>query len=163
MSVVAVTGEMTAEMTAGTTGATAAERGEGDENMATTAKDLVMAARADLDLVSPQDASAEAASGGALFVDVRQTEEWQHGHIEGAVRAPRGLLEFVADPASPRHDEALDPARRVIMVCHSGVRAALAGQSLQTLGYTDVALLEGGMEAWLAAGLPIVGHEFAGI
>lgn len=153
----------TAEMTAGTTGATAAERGEGEMDMATTAKDLVLAARADLDLVSPEDASAEAASGRSLLVDVRQTEEWQHGHIEGAIRAPRGLLEFLADPASPRHDEALDPARRVIMVCHSGTRAALAGNTLQTLGYTDVALLEGGMEAWLAAGLPIVEHEFAGI
>ena len=153
----------TAETTAATTAATAAERGEGDENMATTAKDLVMAARADLDLVSPEDASSEAASGRSVFVDVRQTEEWQHGHIEGAIRAPRGLLEFLADPASPRHDEALDPARRVIMVCHSGTRAALAGNTLQTLGYTDVALLEGGMEAWLAAGLPIVEHEFAGI
>jgi rhodanese-related sulfurtransferase len=154
---------VTAAQTAGTTGATVAEFGEGDENMATTAKDLVMAARADLDLVSPQDASAEAASGRSLFVDVRQNEEWQHGHIEGAVRAPRGLLEFLADPASPRHDEALDPARRVIVVGHSGTRAALAGHTLQTLGYADVALLEGGLEAWQAAGLPLVEHEFAGI
>ena len=131
--------------------------------MATTAKELVLVARTDLDLVSPQDASAEAASGRSVFVDVRQNEEWQHGHIEGAIKAPRGLLEFLADPASPRHDQALDPTRRVIMVCHTGTRAALAGHTLQTLGYTEVALLEGGMEAWLAAGLPIVGHEFAGI
>jgi rhodanese-related sulfurtransferase len=145
--------------------ATAAERGEreGRNTMATTAAELVMAARADLDLVSPGDASAEAASGRSLFVDVRQNEEWQHGHIEGAVRAPRGLLEFLADPASPRHDEALDPGRRVIVVCHSGTRAALAGHTLQSLGYRDVALLEGGMAAWQEAGLPVVEQEFAGI
>ncbi len=131
--------------------------------MATTAAELVMAARADLDLVSPTDASAEAASGRSLFVDVRQNEEWQHGHIEGAVRAPRGLLEFLADPASPRHLDMLDPARRVIVVCQSGTRAALAGHTLQTFGFTDVALLEGGMKAWQEAGLPTVDDEFAGI
>jgi rhodanese-related sulfurtransferase len=131
--------------------------------MATTAKDLVLAARAELDLLSPQEASDEVSAGRSVFVDIRQTEEWQHGHIEGAIRAPRGLLEFLADPASARHDPALDPSRRAIVVCHTGTRAALAGHTLKTLGYGDVALLEGGMEAWLAAGLPIVEHEFAGI
>jgi rhodanese-related sulfurtransferase len=131
--------------------------------MSTTAKQMVMAALADLELVSPQTASAEAEEGLAIFVDVRQSEEWQHGHIDGAVRAPRGLLEFLADPESPRHKDELDPTRRVIMVCHTGTRAALAGHTLQQLGYADVALLEGGMEAWQAAGLPIVDHEFAGI
>jgi rhodanese-related sulfurtransferase len=131
--------------------------------MATSVVELVMAARENLELVSPEAAAEEAASGRSLLVDVRQTEEWHHGHIDGAVRASRGLLEFVADPASPRHNEALDPARRVIVVCHSGTRAALAAQTLKTLGYRDVALLEGGMEAWQAAGLSIVEHEFAGI
>lgn len=122
-----------------------------------------MAARADLDLVTPETASKEARSGQAVLVDVRQTEEWQHGHIEGAVRAPRGLLEFLADPASPRHSDALDATRRMIMVCHTGTRAALAGRTLKELGYADVALLEGGITAWQAAGLPLVEHEFAGI
>lgn len=131
--------------------------------MATTAQDLVLAARADLDLVTPEVAVGEVASGRAVFVDVRQTEEWQHGHIDGSVHAPRGLLEFLADPASPRHLDALDPTRRVIVVCHSGTRAALAGRTLQVLGYRDVALLEGGLVAWQAADLPIVGNEFAAI
>jgi rhodanese-related sulfurtransferase len=131
--------------------------------MATTARDMVIAAREHLDLLSVQDCAEELASGTSLAVDVRQTEEWQHGHIDGAVRAPRGLLEFLADPASPRHDAALDPARRVIVVCHSGTRAALAGRTLQDLGFADVALMEGGMAAWQEAGLPIVEHEFADI
>jgi rhodanese-related sulfurtransferase len=51
----------------------------------------------------------------------------------------------------------------VIVVCHSGTRAALAGHTLQSLGYRDVALLEGGMAAWQEAGLPVVEQEFAGI
>ena len=129
----------------------------------TTALEMIGAAAARVGTVTPTEAAASLHADDAVALDVREPEEWQHGHIEGAIRAPRGLLEFLADPASPRHDEALDPARRVIMVCHSGTRAALAGNTLQTLGYTDVALLEGGMEAWLAAGLPIVEHEFAGI
>ena len=54
-------------------------------------------------------------------------------------------------------------SRRVIVVCHSGTRAALAGRTLQELGFTDVALMEGGMAAWQDAGLPIVEHEFADI
>lgn len=110
--------------------------------MATTAAEPVKAARANLDLVSPEEASEEAAPDGSLVIDVRQTEELQHGHIDGAVRGPRGLLEFVADPAGPRYDDALDPASRLLVVCHSGTRAALAGQTMQTLGYRDVALLE---------------------
>jgi rhodanese-related sulfurtransferase len=131
--------------------------------MATTAADLVAAARAHLESVAPERALAEARSGAALLVDVRQKEEWEHRHIEGAVRVPRGVLEFLADPSSPRHLEGLDPARRVIVVCQSGTRAALAGRTLQTLGYSDVALLEGGMAAWHAAGLPVVENEYARI
>ena len=63
--------------------------------------------------VAPKDAADELATGTSVFVDVREAEEWQHGHIDGSVPAPRGLLEFFADPTSPRHKEALDPDRRV--------------------------------------------------
>ena len=57
-------------------------------------------------------------------MDVREPEEWQHGHIDGSVPAPRGLLEFFADPTSPRHKEALDPRKRTIVLCASGARLA---------------------------------------
>ena len=50
--------------------------------------------------------------------------------ITGAVQVPRGILEAKADPASPRHDPALDPGRQVIVFCRSGARAALAGVTL---------------------------------
>ena len=60
-----------------------------------------------------------------MFLDVREPVEWEQ-HIEGAVQVPRGLLEFVADPASPRHKPELDTGRRVIVYCRSGTRAALA-------------------------------------
>lgn len=129
--------------------------------MAKTAMELVMEARADLDVISPQQVSEEFSSGEAVLVDVRQTAEWEHVHIDGAVRAPRGALEFVADPSSPRHSEELDPSRRMITICASGGRASLAGHTLQLLGFADVAVLDGGMKAWIEAGLPVVEHEFS--
>ncbi len=88
--------------------------------MTTTAMDLVKDAASQLEQVSPATANDERTAGRAVFVDVREAEEWQHGHIEGSVPAPRGLLEFFADPTSPRHKKELDPSRRVIMVCASG-------------------------------------------
>ena len=127
-----------------------------------TAGELIGEARAHVKIVSPKDASVEA-SGGAVLLDVREAEEWQHGHIDGAVAAPRGLLEFVADPTSPRHKDALDPSGRVIVVCASGARAALAAATLQDMGYDNVAVLDGGLKGWTDAGLPINEHEYAGI
>ena len=88
-------------------------------------------------------------------MDVREPEEWQHGHIDGSVPAPRGLLEFFADPTSPRHKEALDPRKRTIVLCASGARASLAALTLKTMGYEDVAILDGGLKAWTEAGLPL--------
>ncbi len=126
--------------------------------MAKTAVDLVIEARIGLENISPQDAQAELAAGKAVLLDIREPAEWSE-HIEGAVQVPRGLLEFAADPASPRHKAELDPARRVIVYCRSGVRAALAAATLKTLGYLDVANLDGGIAAWKEAGLPIGDHH----
>ena len=85
--------------------------------------------------------------------------QWEH-HIAGAVQAPRGLLEFAADPTSPRHKPELDPARRVIVYCRMGADSPVpAGLTLKTLGYQDVANLDGGITAWKEAGLPIVAEH----
>ena len=131
--------------------------------MVKTAAEMIMEARAQLEIVSPKRAAEESASGAAVLLDVREAEEWQHGHIEGAVAAPRGLVEFFADPTSPRHKEALDPTGRVIVVCASGARATLAACTLKDMGYENVALLDGGLKAWTAAGLPTNEHEYSGI
>jgi len=131
--------------------------------MTTSATELVTRAMSELEQVAPKAAADERAAGEAVFVDVREAEEWQHGHIEGSVPVPRGLLEFFADPASPRHKKELDPKRRAIMVCHSGARAALAGITLRQMGYTDVAVLAGGLTGWTKAGLPMCEHDYSGI
>ena len=126
--------------------------------MSKTVAEMVGEARARVETVSPKDASIEGVSEGVVFLDVREPVEWEH-HIEGAVQVPRGLLEFAADPASPKHKPELDPAGRVIVYCRSGVRAALACATLLDMGYANVANLEGGFGAWQEAGLPSNEHH----
>jgi rhodanese-related sulfurtransferase len=123
-----------------------------------TVAEMVAEARAQIEDVSPKVAVGELAAGTAVFLDVREPVEWEH-HVTGAVQAPRGLLEFVADPTSPKHNAALDPSRRVIVYCHSGARASLAAATLKTMGYENVANLAGGFTAWQDAGLPTAAHH----
>ncbi len=102
------------------------------------------------------DQLAAACAAVALLVDVREPDERQaNGSIPGAVPAPRGMLEFWADPTSPYHREEFQPDRRVILHCASGGRSALAAATLQDLGYQRVAHLDGGFKAWKDAGQPV--------
>ena len=126
--------------------------------MPKTVAELVAEAMARVENVAPKDASAEVAAGKAIFLDVREPIEWEH-HIAGAIQVPRGVLEFMADATSPRHMPELDPARRVIVYCRSGHRAALAAATLKDMGFESVANLEGGITAWQEAGLPTSEHH----
>ena len=119
---------------------------------------MVGEANAQVEHVSAKDAADEVASGQAVLLDVREPVEWEQ-HIAGSVQVPRGLLEFVADPASPKHKAELDPTGRVIVYCRSGTRGALAALTLKTLGYAHVANLDGGFNAWKDAGLPAEEHH----
>ena len=120
--------------------------------------ELIGEARAQIESVSPEAVSKELAAGGPVVIDIREPVEWEQ-HIQGALQVPRGLLEFVADPASPRYNPELEPTRRVIVNCASGARAALATLTLENMGYENVANLDGGLKAWVAAGLPVVEHH----
>ena len=119
-----------------------------------TASQLVAEAKATVENLNPDQVQAEVAAG-AVLVDVRDAGERAGGVIPGAVHAARGMLEFYADPASPLHKPELDPNRRVILHCASGGRSALSATTLRQLGYTDVAHLDGGIKAWIAAGKPV--------
>ena len=120
-----------------------------------TASQLVAEAKQQIENVAPESVAEEAASG-ALLVDLREPEErQQNGCIAGSVSAPRGMLEFWADPSSPYHREEFRPDARIVLYCASGGRSALAGATLAQLGYTDIAHLDGGFEAWKGAGLPV--------
>lgn len=124
--------------------------------MSTTVVELVTRAKGQVENLTPDQVAREVVQGAAL-IDLREPAELQNdGMIEGAVHAPRGMLEFYADPASPYHRNELEPTRRTIVYCASGGRSALAAVTLADLGYTDVAHLDGGLKAWKSAGRPTV-------
>jgi rhodanese-related sulfurtransferase len=115
-------------------------------------KQLVAEAEAEVETVSIADAKASVAEG-ALLVDLRDVRELKReGKIPGAVHAPRGMIEFWVDPDSPYARENLVSADRLILYCNLGWRSALAAKSLQDMGLTNVAHLEGGYDAWRNAG-----------
>jgi rhodanese-related sulfurtransferase len=85
---------------------------------------------------------------GAYVLDVREPGEWAAGHIEGATLIPLGDLP--SRLAEVPHDA------KVVVVCRSGLRAAQGRDILLAAGYPAVTSLAGGMNAWVAAGQPVV-------
>jgi rhodanese-related sulfurtransferase len=123
-----------------------------EAGMPSSVKEMLAAANASVPRISPKDAAALIAGGNVLVVDVRDGTELQAtGKVQGAVHAPRGMLEFRADPESPYHDKAFDRTKTVIVYCASGGRSALAGKTLQDMGYKDVRNL-GGFKDWAESG-----------
>ncbi|HZP27794.1 MAG TPA: rhodanese-like domain-containing protein [Acidimicrobiia bacterium] len=121
----------------------------------TTIDELLAAARARLQRVTPEEALA-ACARGALLVDIRPVEQRRaDGRIPGALVVDRNVLEWRLDPASPhRIAEAVDHDVHVIVMCSEGYQSSLAAATLQDLGLHRATDLAGGMQAWLAAGLP---------
>jgi rhodanese-related sulfurtransferase len=121
-----------------------------------SAKTLVDEAMALVTTRSLDEARALHARGEVLFVDLRDVRELEReGVIPGAVHAPRGMLEFWVDPESPYHREVFAPGRPLLLFCAAGWRSALAARSLMEMGVEAVAHLEGGFDAWKAAGAPV--------
>jgi rhodanese-related sulfurtransferase len=114
---------------------------------------MVAEAKGRVENLDPPQVATEVEGGDVVLVDIREDDERQRdGAIPGAVRAPRGMLEFWADPTSPYHREEFDPARRTILYCASGGRSALAADTLRGMGYGNVAHLDGGIKAWKEGG-----------
>jgi len=113
---------------------------------------MMEAANASVPRITPAQARDMIGSGEAVVLDVRDAKEVeQSGKVAGAVHIPRGLLEFKADPESPAHDKNLDLSKPVILYCASGGRSALAGKTLQDLGYEKVYNL-GAFKDWAESG-----------
>ncbi len=123
--------------------------------MSKTVSQLVAEAKANIENLTPEQVADEVGAG-VLLVDLREPAELTaNGTIPEAVHAPRGMLEFYADPTSAYYRPNFSPEKRVILHCASGGRSALAAKSLQEMGYANVAHLDGGINAWKAAGLPV--------
>jgi molybdopterin/thiamine biosynthesis adenylyltransferase/rhodanese-related sulfurtransferase len=110
-------------------------------------RDLLRDARASVPEVTPAQAAA-AADRGAILIDVRETSEWEQGHIGGAHHVSRSYLEQDIEGVAPDHDAP------VILYCAGGIRSLFAAQTLQAMGYADVASMSGGFQAWKSEGRP---------
>jgi rhodanese-related sulfurtransferase len=120
-----------------------------------TAMEMVKEAKQDIENLSQAKAQAELVNGHAILIDIREADELKsNGKIAGSVHAPRGMLEFYADSTLPYYNPAFDKNKRIILYCASSGRSALAVQTLRTMGYKNVAHIDGGFKAWKAAGLP---------
>lgn len=101
--------------------------------------------------------AAELAGDGALLVDTRPVEQRRRdGEIPGAVVVDRNVLEWRLDPTSPhRIAEVTGAEQTIILVCNEGYASSLAAATLQRLGLGNATDLDGGFQAWRAAGLPV--------
>lgn len=96
------------------------------------------------------DETLHAVNGGsARLIDVREDNEWEAGHARGAEHLGRGIIERDIERVVPDRDSEL------ILYCGGGYRAALAADSLQKMGYTNVASVAGGWRAWQEAEAPV--------
>jgi rhodanese-related sulfurtransferase len=121
-----------------------------------TINELLAEARARIDRLTPE-AAMDAMRRGALLVDTRSADlRERDGVIPGSVHVPLSVLFWRLDPASGHHDPALsDLERQIVLVCHHGYSSSLAAATLRDLGFARPGDVDGGFEAWAAAGLPV--------
>jgi rhodanese-related sulfurtransferase len=110
---------------------------------------IVADAKQNIREINPSEAEAERKVGDAVVIDVRSTQDWKAGHIEGARHLDRGEIELEIEEQIPDLDQ------RIICYCGGGSRSALVAESLQKMGYRNVRSLAGGFREWSASGLPV--------
>lgn len=102
----------------------------------------------EIDIEEYKRMRAQGASG--QLVDVREDNEWEAAHAEGAIHMSRGTIERDIESSFP------DKSARLVLYCGGGFRSALTADSLQKMGYTEVISLDGGWRAIESSGLPLV-------
>ncbi|WP_298680066.1 rhodanese-like domain-containing protein [uncultured Lentibacter sp.] len=122
----------------------------------TPVKELVQRAKDEIETLSRDEVWRLAEAGEALVVDIRDPRELEReGCFPGALHAPRGMLEFWFDPASPYHKETFATEKKIILFCAGAWRSALATKTLQDMGATNVAEMDGGFKLWKEEGRPL--------
>ena len=103
--------------------------------------------------LSVDDLKAELGAPNLLLADIREIQERVDlGTIPGSKHAPRGMLEFWADPQSPYYRDGFEEDKRIVLFCAGGGRSALAAKALMDMGFANVAHLEPGFTGWQQAG-----------
>ena len=109
-------------------------------------RELLQQVKSEIEEVTPSQAAAR--GDEPVFLDVRERDEWEEGHIPGAVWIPRGNLEGRVEQALP------DRERPLVVYCAGGSRSAFATRTLHELGYAHVVNLAGGFTDWKRSGFP---------
>src|SRR3954454_10025050 len=121
--------------------------------MSPSGAEVIRNIKSQIEEVDPAEVHAELGRNGdreTVIVDVRESEEWDAGHIPGAVHVPRGHLESRIEGAVRDRDA------RIVVYCASGNRSALAAHTLENLlGYENVASMTGGITLWKDRGYPV--------
>ena len=108
-----------------------------------TGQDLVEEAREQIREVSPEEVQAmQARNEPAIYLDVREANEWNLGRLPGAVHLPRGNLESKVEGI-------IDRSQQVVIYCARGNRSALAALTMKQMGYENVASMARGIQGWM--------------
>ncbi len=120
-----------------------------------SAKDYLEEANKTVPKLSAEEAIEHHKTGDTVFIDVRDSAAIsESGTIAGALRIPRGFIEFAADDATPFHNAAMKKDANIMLICAAGGQAALAGKTLQDMGYQSVTNI-GGISDWKDADGPM--------
>jgi sulfur-carrier protein adenylyltransferase/sulfurtransferase len=116
--------------------------------MAKSFQDIMAEARKEIPEVSAQQVNELLKNNGKspVLLDVRESDEWRQGHLEGALSLPRGFLEIKVETAVPNKDAP------IIAYCAGGVRSLLAAKAMKEMGYQNVSSMAGGYAAWKNGG-----------
>lgn len=126
------------------------------QTITTGYKALCEAADREIETIPAEEAVKLAGRDDVVLVDIRDIRELaREGKVPGAVHAPRGMLEFWIDPASPYHKPVFAQDKKYVFFCAGGLRSALATQTAQRMGMKPVAHIRGGFGAWKKAGGPV--------
>ena len=99
--------------------------------------------------VSVEETRQKLEAGKAQVIDVREDNEWAAGHARGAEHLGKGVIERDIETRVP------DKNAEIILYCGGGFRSTLSADSLQKMGYRNVASMAGGWRAWQEAGAPV--------
>ena len=105
--------------------------------------------------VTPEEVREIQETGGYTILDVREPNEFEEGHLKGAINIPRGFLEVKADLEHYKRDERLaDRTQKIVCYCGGGHRSALAAKTLQEMGFDSVVSMKEGWTGWNLRNLP---------
>jgi rhodanese-related sulfurtransferase len=114
-------------------------------------EDLLKAAREEIREMSVEDVKNYLDAGNSpVLVDIRGLDEWERGHLDGAIHIPRGRLEAEVE------EKVLDKSAETIVYCAGGVRSLLGAISMKELGYENLVSMDGGFGDWEDAHYPFV-------